>query len=216
LVTDFSSARSQLVGYLRHEIKDERVLAAMTRVPREMFVPSGYWHAAYEDRPLPIGQGQTISQPLIVAMMTEALALEGNENVLEVGTGSGYQAAILAELARWVVTVERHPDLAQKAAETLEKLGYTNVEVQLAEAKLGWQHKAPYNAIVVSAGAPTVPKELLDQLAVGGRLIIPVGTRHEQSLLKVTKKEHDTAIQDLGACRWVPLIGQTAWSEETA
>jgi protein-L-isoaspartate(D-aspartate) O-methyltransferase len=214
LVTDFSSARSQLVDYLRREIKDERVLAAMTRVPREMFVPSGCWHAAYEDRPLPIGQGQTISQPLIVAMMTEALELKGDENVLEVGTGSGYQAAILAELAKCVVTVERHSELAQKATETLEKLGYTNVEVHLAEAKLGWQHKAPYNAIVVSAGAPTVPKELLDQLAVGGRLIIPVGTRHEQSLLKVTKKEHDTAIQDLGACRWVPLIGDTAWSEE--
>jgi len=216
LVTDFSSARSHLVDYLRREIKDERVLAAMTRVPREMFVPSGCWHAAYEDRPLPIGQGQTISQPLIVAMMTEALELEGDENVLEVGTGSGYQAAILAELAKCVVTVERHSELAQKATETLEKLGYTNVEVHLAEAKLGWRHKAPYNAIVVSAGAPTVPKELLDQLAVGGRLIIPVGTRHEQSLLKVTKKEHDTAIQDLGACRWVPLIGDTAWSEENA
>jgi len=216
LVTDFSSARSHLVDYLRREIRDERVLAAMTRVPREMFIPSGYWHAAYEDRPLPIGQGQTISQPLIVAMMTEALELEGGENVLEVGTGSGYQAAILAELAKWVVTVERHSDLAQKAAEILKKLGYINVEVHLAEAKLGWQHKAPYNAIVVSAGAPTVPKELLEQLAVGGRLIIPVGPRYEQNLLKVVKKEHDTAIQDLGPCRWVPLIADAAWSEENA
>jgi protein-L-isoaspartate(D-aspartate) O-methyltransferase len=215
LQPDFSLARSELVEHLRREIKDERVLAAMTRVPREMFVPSGYWHAAYEDRPLPIGQGQTISQPLIVAMMTEALELVGDENVLEVGTGSGYQAAILAELAKWVVTVERHSDLAQKAAETLQKLGYANVEVHLAEAKLGWQHRAPYDAIVVSAGAPTVPKDLLDQLAVGGRLIIPVGTRHEQNLLKITKKEHDTAIQDLGACRWVPLIGDTAWREES-
>ena len=216
MVTDFSSARSELIQHLRREVRDERVLAAMTRVPREMFVPSGYWHAAYEDRPLPIGHGQTISQPLIVAMMTEALELEGDENVLEVGTGSGYQAAILAELARWVVTVERHSELAQKAAETLQKLGYANVEVHLAEAKLGWQHKAPYDAIVVSAGAPTVPKDLLDQLAVGGRLIIPVGPRHEQNLLKVVKKEHDTAIQDLGPCRWVPLIGDTAWSEENA
>ena len=214
MATDFSSERSHLVEYLRREIKDERVLTAMTRVPRELFVPSGYWHAAYEDRPLPIGQGQTISQPLIVAMMTEALELQGDENVLEVGTGSGYQAAILAELAKWVVTVERHSELAQKAAETLKLLGYINVEVHPAEAKLGWQHKAPYNAIVVSAGAPTVPKELLEQLAVGGRLIIPVGTRHEQTLLKVTKREHDTAIQDLGACRWVPLIGDTAWREE--
>jgi protein-L-isoaspartate(D-aspartate) O-methyltransferase len=216
LLTDFSSARSQLVDFLRREIRDERVLAAMSRVPRELFVPSGYWHAAYEDRPLPIGQGQTISQPLMVAMMTEALELDGDENVLEVGTGSGYQAAILAELARWVVTVERHSELAQKASETLKKLGYANVEVHLAEAKLGWQPKAPYNAIVVSAGAPTVPEDLLDQLAVGGRLIIPVGPRYEQNLLKVVKKEHDTTIEDLGPCRWVPLIGDAAWSEENA
>jgi len=215
VVTDFSLARHQLVDYLRREIRDKRVLAAMSRVPREMFVPSGYWHAAYEDRPLPIGQGQTISQPLIVAMMTEALELEGEENVLEVGTGSGYQAAILAELSRWVVTVERHSELAQKASENLQKLGYANVEVHLAEAKLGWPPKAPYNAIVVSAGAPTVPKDLLGQLAVGGRLIIPVGPRYEQNLLKVTKKEHDTTIEDLGPCRWVPLIGDAAWSEES-
>ena len=215
MVTDFSLARHRLVDYLRREIRDKRVLAAISRVPREMFVPSGYWHAAYEDRPLPIGQGQTISQPLIVALMTEALELEGEENVLEVGTGSGYQAAILAELARWVVTVERHSELAEKAAETLKKLGYANVEVHLAEAKLGWPPKAPYNAMVVSAGAPTVPKDLLDQLAVGGRLIIPVGPRYEQNLLKVVKKEHGTAIEDLGPCRWVPLIGDAAWSEES-
>jgi len=215
VVTDFSLARHQLVDYLRREIRDKRVLAAISRVPREMFVPSGYWHAAYDDRPLPIGQGQTISQPLIVAMMTEALELGGEENVLEVGTGSGYQAAILAELARWVVTVERHSELAEKAAETLKKLGYANVEVHLAEAKLGWPPQAPYNAMVVSAGAPTVPKDLLDQLAVGGRLIIPVGPRYEQNLLKVVKKEHGTAIEDLGPCRWVPLIGDAAWSEES-
>lgn len=214
MVTDFSSARSELVAYIRREVRDERVLSAILRVPREMFVPSSYWHAAYDDRPLPIGHGQTISQPLIVAMMTEALDLEGNENVLEVGTGSGYQAAILAELARWVVTVERHAELAQKAAEVLKKLGYTNVEVHLAEAKLGWEHKAPYNAIVVSAGAPTVPQDLLDQLAVGGRLIIPVGPRYEQNLLKVVKRERDTVIEDLGPCRWVPLIGASAWNDE--
>jgi len=214
LVTDFSLARHQLVDHLSREVRDKRVLAAMSRVPREMFVPSGYWHAAYEDRPLPIGQGQTISQPLIVAMMTEALELEGGENVLEVGTGSGYQAAILAELAHWVVTVERHNELAEKATETLKKLGYANVEVHLAEAGLGWPPKAPYNAMVVSAGAPAVPRQLLDQLAVGGRLIIPVGPRYEQNLLKVVKKEHDTSIEDLGPCRWVPLIGEAAWTEQ--
>ncbi|MDM8000412.1 MAG: protein-L-isoaspartate(D-aspartate) O-methyltransferase [Dehalococcoidia bacterium] len=214
MATDFSLARHELIEHLRREVRDERVLTAMARVPREMFVPTSYWGAAYEDRPLPIGHGQTISQPLIVAMMTEALELEGDENVLEVGTGSGYQAAILAELARWVVTVERHRDLADKAAETLRKLGYTNVEVHLAEARLGWPLKAPYDAIVVSAGAPSVPKDLLDQLAIGGRLVIPVGSRYEQNLLKVVKKEHGTTTQDLGPCRWVPLIGESAWSND--
>lgn len=213
---DFSLERHQLVEHLRREVRDKRVLAAMSRVPREMFISSSYWHAAYEDRPLPIGHSQTISQPLIVALMTEALELEGHENVLEVGTGSGYQAAILAELARWVVTVERHSELAQKAVETLRKLGYSNVEVHLAETKLGWQQKAPYDAIVVSAGAPTVPKDLLDQLDVGGRLIIPVGPRYEQNLLKVVKREHDTIIEDMGPCRWVPLVGDAAWNEEGA
>ena len=214
MATDFSSARFQLIEHLRHEIRDEQVLAAMTRVPREMFVSSSHWDSAYDDRPLPIGQGQTISQPLIVAMMTEALELERTDNVLEVGTGSGYQAAILAELARWVVTVELRPELARRAAETLSRLGYTNVEVHVAEAKLGWQQKAPYNAIVVSAGAPNIPQDLLDQLAVGGRLVIPVGSRYEQSLLKITKRERDIITEDLGPCRWVPLIGDAAWSEE--
>ncbi len=216
MVTDFSAERSHLVEFLRREIRDERVLAAVGRVPREMFVGSSQWPSAYEDRPLPIGRGQTISQPLIVAMMTEALDLEGPEKVLEVGTGSGYQAAILAELARWVVTVERHGELASKAAETLDKLGYRNIEVHLAEATLGWVRQAPYDAIVVSAGAPAVPEELLDQLAVGGRLIIPVGPRYEQILVKIVKREHETTMENLGPCRWVPLIGDAAWSEQDA
>jgi protein-L-isoaspartate(D-aspartate) O-methyltransferase len=216
LVTDFSAERSHLVEFLRREIRDERVLAAVGRVPREMFVGSSQWPSAYEDRPLPIGRGQTISQPLMVAMMTEALDLEGPEKVLEVGTGSGYQAAILAELARQIVTVERHGELARKAAETLDKLGYRNIEVHLAEATLGWPLQAPYDAIVVSAGAPRVPRELLDQLAVGGRLVIPVGPRYEQNLLKIVKTEHDATVEDLGPCRWVPLIADAAWSEQDA
>jgi protein-L-isoaspartate(D-aspartate) O-methyltransferase len=216
LVTDFSAERSHLVEFLSREIRDERVLAAVGRVPREMFVGSSQWPSAYEDRPLPIGRGQTISQPLMVAMMTEALDLEGPEKVLEVGTGSGYQAAILAELARQIVTVERHGELARKAAETLDKLGYRNIEVHLAEATLGWPLQAPYDAIVVSAGAPRVPRELLDQLAVGGRLVIPVGPRYEQNLLKIVKTEHDATVEDLGPCRWVPLIADAAWSEQDA
>jgi protein-L-isoaspartate(D-aspartate) O-methyltransferase len=212
LVTDFSTERYRLVEFLHREIRDERVLGAMGRVPREMFVPSSQWPSAYDDRPLPIGHGQTISQPLIVAMMTEALDLEGPEKVLEVGTGSGYQAAVLAELARWVVTVERHAELARNAAETLQRLGYRNVEVHVAGAFLGWPSQGPYDAMVVSAGAPRVPQELLDQLAAGGRLIIPVGSRYEQNLLKVVKTEHGTTMEDLGPCRWVPLIGDAAWS----
>ncbi len=213
MATDFSTERYHLVEFLRREIRDERVLAAMGRVPREMFVPTSQWPSAYDDRPLPIGRGQTISQPLMVAMMTEALDLEGPEKVLEVGTGSGYQAAILAELARFVVTVERIAELARKAEETLQKLGYNNIEVHLAGPTLGWPEQAPYDAIVVSAGAPRVPQDLVDQLAAGGRLVIPVGSRYEQNLLKVIRRQHDTITQDLGPCRWVPLIGEGAWTE---
>jgi protein-L-isoaspartate(D-aspartate) O-methyltransferase len=210
----FAVARLKLVDHLRREVKDERVLRAMSMVPREVFLPRTQWHVAYEDRPLPIGAGQTISQPLIVAMMTEALGLKGGEKVLEVGTGSGYQAAILAELAEWVVTVERHHELEAKARETLAKLGYVNVEVHLAEPMLGWHQKAPYDAIIVSAGAPRVPQELLDQLVNGGRMVIPVGSRHEQSLLRVVREDGGTAVQDLGPCRWVPLVGEGAWDED--
>ncbi len=211
---DFATARAELVGFLRREIKDEKVLSAMGQVPRELFVSSAYQQAAYDDRALPIDSGQTISQPLIVAMMTEALELSGKEKVLEIGTGSGYQAAILAELAQWVITVERHPKLAEKAKRVLDKLGYTNIEVHLAERTLGWRRGAPYEAIIVAAGAPKVPQELLKQLANGGRLVIPVGSRHEQDLLKVTKHNHEIITRNLGPCRWVPLIGEEAWGGE--
>lgn len=211
---DFAASRAALIEHLRYEIKDEKVLSAMGHVPRELFVSSAHQQAAYEDRPLPIDLGQTISQPLIVAMMTEALELSGKERVLEIGTGSGYQAAILAELAHWVVTVERHELLVKKAKEVLDKLGYTNIEVHLAERKLGWCQGAPYDAIIVTAGAPKVPQELLDQLAPGGRLVIPVGSRYEQNLIKVVKRNDEIATQSLGPCRWVPLIGEEAWGEE--
>ena len=190
------------------------MLKAMRKVPREMFVPPAYQYAAYEDKPLPIDLGQTISQPLIVAMMTEALELTGKEKVLEIGTGSGYQAAILAELARWVVTVERHQELVEKAKGVLERLGYTNIEVYQAETTLGWRQGAPYEAIIVTAGAPRVPQEFLDQLVPGGRLVLPVGSRYEQDLLKIIKGEPKIITQNLGPCRFVPLIGEGAWSEE--
>lgn len=206
--------REKLIEHLRQEISDERVLNVMARVPRELFVPSSSRHLAYEDRPLPIGEGQTISQPFIIALMTQALELLGSEKVLELGTGSGYQAAILAEIARQVITVERLPSLANTARRTLKKLGYINVQVHLAERTLGWRAEAPYDAIMVTAAAPSIPQELLDQLVVGGRLVIPVGSRWEQDLLQVTKQKEGFTVKNLTPCRFVPLIGEEAWNEE--
>ena len=210
---DFVAARARLAESLSIEIKDERVLAAMSRVPRECFVPSGEQHLAYEDAPLPIGFDQTISQPYIIAIMTEALELKGNDKVLEVGTGSGYQAAILAELARLVITTERLHTLADTARRVLDGLGYTNIRVHLAEETIGWPGEAPYDAIIVTAGAPRVPADLLAQLAFGGRLIIPVGSRYVQELYKVTRRRKRNVIHNLGGCRFVPLIGKDAWEE---
>lgn len=211
---DFEAARAQLIEQLTDSIKDEKVLSAMSRVPRELFVPPDERQWAYEDRPLPIGFGQTISQPFIIALMTSLLELTGKEKVLEVGTGSGYQAAILAELARLVITVERLPVLAEAAKRTLDSLGYRNIRVYLAEPALGWQIDAPYDAILVTAGAPGVPDSLLSQLAIGGRMVIPVGSRYEQDLYKITKKKGKNIIQNLGGCRFVSLIGEDAWTEE--
>lgn len=214
LTMDFEAARASLVEHLSTEIKDERVLAVMRTIPRELFVPPESRHLAYEDSPLPIGYGQTISQPFIIALMTEALELTGSEKVLEVGTGSGYQAAILAKLARSVVTTERLPPLAETAKQVLDSLGYTNIEVHLAEETLGWQGGAPYDAIMVTAAAPMVPSDLLAQLAIGGRLVIPVGSRYVQQLYKITKGRKKNTIQNLGGCRFVSLIGKDAWEEE--
>jgi protein-L-isoaspartate(D-aspartate) O-methyltransferase len=211
---DFEAARAELIEHLSTEIKDERVLAAMRSIPRECFVPPESQHLAYEDRPLPIGYDQTISQPFIIALMTEALELTGKEKVLEVGTGSGYQAAILAELARFVVTTERIKPLAKTAKKVLDKLGYTNVEVYLAEETLGWQREAPYDAIMVTAAAPKVPTDLMAQLDIGGRLVIPVGSRYIQELYKITRGRKKNTIRNLGGCRFVSLIGRGAWEEE--
>jgi len=213
-IMDFEAARARLVEHLSTEVKDERVLAAMARVPRERFVPPQSQHMAYADMPLPIGLEQTISQPFIVALMTEALELTGNEKVLEVGTGSGYQAAILAELARLVVTTERLPALAKAAKNVLGSLGYTNIKVHVTGEDLGWQREAPYDAIVVTAGAPRVPVDLLNQLTFGGRLVIPVGSRYTQELYKITRYKKENIIENLGGCRFVSLIGKDAWEEE--
>ena len=198
---------------LSQEIRDKRVLSAMARVPRERFVSPDYYYAAYEDMPLSIGFGQTISQPFIVALMTQALKLKGDEKVLELGTGSGYQTAILAGLVKWVVSIERVPQLANSARQVLDKLGYTNIEIHTAVEALGWPDGAPYDAIIVTAGAPRVPDALLEQLALGGRMVIPVGSRWEQDLLRVTRRKKGNVVENLGGCRFVPLIGKDAWEE---
>jgi protein-L-isoaspartate(D-aspartate) O-methyltransferase len=210
---DFAAARAKLSAQLRKKIKDERVIKAISRVPRELFVPLEVQHLAYADMPLPIGFDQTISQPYIVALMTEALELSSNQKVLELGTGSGYQTAILAELAKFVVTTERVPALAEGAKTVLTSLGYSNIEVHLAAETLGWLEGAPYEAILVTAGAPCLPPDLLAQLTIGGRLVIPIGSRYEQELCKVTKQERKNVIENLGGCRFVPLIGKGVWEE---
>ena len=211
---DYQAARDNLVRSLRVEVRDERVLAAFGQVPRERFVPPELQRNAYDDRPLPIGHGQTISQPLMVAIMLQALLLRGDEKVLEVGTGSGYQAALLSRLAREVVSVERVPELTAAAARRLAELGYHNVRVLLARATLGWPEEAPYDAIIVAAGAPEVPASLVDQLALGGRMAVPVGGRRIQQLVRVSKSERGTTMERLGECRFVPLIAtKEGWSE---
>ena len=207
------AARTRLLEGLKHEIRDRRVLSAIAHVPRELFVSSDYYYAAYEDMPLSIGFGQTISQPFIVALMTQALKLKGDEKVLELGTGSGYQAAILASLAKRVVSIERIDKLADSARKVLDKLGCKNVEIHSAGETLGWPEGAPYDAIMVTAGAPHIPDILVEQLTLGGRMVIPVGSRWEQDLLMVTKRKRKNLVKSLGGCRFVPLIGPGVWEE---
>jgi protein-L-isoaspartate(D-aspartate) O-methyltransferase len=213
-IMDFEAARAELIRQLGAEIKNKRVLEAMGAIPRELFVPPESHQLAYADKPLPIGYGQTISQPFIIALMTEALELTGREKVLEIGTGSGYQAAILAQLAKRVITTERVKPLANRAKKLLAELGYKNIEVHLAEETLGWRREAPYDAIMATAAAPKVPPELIAQLAIGGRLVIPVGSRYVQELYKITRGRKKNKIDDLGGCRFVSLIGRGAWEEE--
>ena len=208
---DFEATRAELIKQLSTEIKDKRVLAAMARIPREKFVPEENRYLSYEDGPLPIGWEQTISQPYIIALMTEALELKGNEKVLEIGTGSGYQAAILAELAKSVISVERVTALAESARKALDSLVYKNIELYIAKETLGWPEKAPYDAIMVTAAAPNIPDDLLAQLAIGGRMVIPAGSRYVQELYKVTRQKDKNRVQNLGGCRFVALLGKGAW-----
>jgi protein-L-isoaspartate(D-aspartate) O-methyltransferase len=192
-------------------VKDENVLAAMRTIPRHLFVEQAFEDQAYSDYPLPIGQKQTISQPFMVGFMTAALELKKNEKVLEVGTGSGYQAAILSLLVDRVYTVERIADLARKARRLFDQLRLVNVNLRVTDGTFGWEEQSPFDAIMVTAGAPEIPANYLEQLADGGRMVIPVGDRDSQSLKKVTRTGADFVTETLLDCRFVPLIGKKGW-----
>lgn len=217
-MTDYSKQREQMVEHqiVARGVRSEAVLNAMRKVPREKFLPAGEAGYAYDDSPLPIGSGQTISQPYIVAYMVEALNLEGGERVLEIGTGSGYAAAVLAEIAHEVYTVERLEALADSAAALLQQLGYDNVQIRHGDGTLGWLDHAPYDGIVVTAGGPVVPETLKLQLKIGGRLVIPVGIyRGYQELVRVTRLSETKfeRVDLIGVC-FVPLIGGQGWSSK--
>ena len=214
-VLDYHMARERMVKtqLIPRGINDKRVLQAMGKIPRDRFIEEALKGEAYNDHPLPIGHKQTISQPYIVALMTEAIELTGNERTLEIGTGSGYQTAILAELSEKVYTVERIKSLLVKSRNILAELGYNNILFKAFDGTLGWKEYEPYDAIIVTAGAPNVPQPLLDQLAEGGRLIIPVGNRFSQELIKMTKKRGRYIQKNLGGCRFVDLIGVHGWKD---
>jgi len=216
-MNDYHLARRKMVEQqLRARgIRDERVLEAMGKVPRHAFIEQALLHEAYSDHPLPIGEQQTISQPYIVALMTEALQLTGEENVLEIGTGSGYQTAILAELSYRVFTIERIRSLLTRSRQIIEALNYHNVRYKLGDGSLGWAEEGPFDAIIVTAGAPEIPQPLIDQLAVFGRLVIPVGeSRGSQSLFRLVKTKNGSLTRsNLGGCRFVDLVGEHGWAQ---
>ncbi len=214
---NFEIARKRMVEtqLLGRGIKDRRVIEAILKVPRHAFVEEAMSAQAYSDSPLPIGERQTISQPYMVALMSELLELTGREKVLEIGTGSGYQAAILSLLCARVYTVERIPALASKARKVLDSLGYANVNVKVDDGTLGWESEAPFDAIMVTAGSPDVPPGLVDQLAPGGRLVIPVGNQFSQVLVRIRKREDGSLVEEQSVgCRFVRLVGKFGWSSE--
>ena len=212
---DFSLARERMVKnqLIPRSIKDERVLEAMGKIPRHLFIEEALAGEAYNDHPVPIGEKQTISQPYIVALMTETLELKGDENTLEIGTGSGYQTAILAELSSRVYTVERIKSLLVNARKLLAELRYSNILFKAFDGTLGWNEYAPFDAIMVTAGAPSLPGPLMDQLADNGRMIVPVGDRYSQELIKVIRKGNSLEQENLGGCRFVNLIGVHGWPD---
>jgi protein-L-isoaspartate(D-aspartate) O-methyltransferase len=214
---DFSVARRRMVEQqiIARGIQDQRVLDAMLKVPRHLFVEAGLQSHAYSDASLPIGHKQTISQPYMVAAMSAALALQGQERILEIGTGSGYQTAILAMLAKRIYSIERLPVFAGRARKVLDQLAVSNVNIKVGDGTVGWKDQAPFDGILVAAGAPDVPSEFLQQLAVGGRLVLPVGDRQEQMLLRVTRLEDGHFEREqLMVCRFVPLIGELGWQSD--
>ncbi len=195
-------------------ISDERVLRAMEKVPRDKFVPQDYQESAHSDRPLPIGEGQTVSQPYMVGIMTQCLGLKGEERVLEIGTGSGYQSAVLMELARELFTIERIPSLGERAKSVLSELSYDRFHLKIADGTKGWPEEAPFDGIIVTAGAPDIPETLVGQLSEGGRLVIPVGSRFSQKLYRCSKKGKSYIKEENTMCVFVPLIGEFGWDDE--
>jgi len=213
---DFPKARLKMVEeqIASRGIEDAKLISAMKKIPRHLFVEEALQNQAYSDHPLPIGEKQTISQPYMVAMMTEALLLTGKEKVLEIGTGSGYQTAILGELSEKVFSIERIRSLAIRARKLLYELGYFNVEIKIFDGTFGWMEESPFDAIIVTAGSPEIPQPLIEQLTMGGRLVIPVGDAFVQDLFRVTKTEKGVKKEDLGGCRFVKLIGKYGWENE--
>lgn len=214
---EFEAARREMVArqIAGRGIQSPRVLQAMSSVPRHLFVPPEHVSKAYADEPLPIGEGQTISQPFMVAAMADALSLDDHGRVLEIGAGSGYQAAVLSLLAREIIAVETQPALAAAARERLPRLGYNNVRIEVGDGSLGWPSEAPYDAILVTAAAPAVPPPLLEQMADGGRLVLPVGPAEHQDLIRLVNRAGRISQETLFACRFVPLLGRYGWRQSS-
>ena len=215
LIQSYAGQRRKMVEeqLVERGVKNLSVLEAMSRVPRHLFAQDSLQHRAYGDTPLPIGENQTISQPYIVGAMTEALALKGEERVLEIGTGSGYQTAIIAELCRQVFTIERLNNLSRKAQNILESLNYMNIVFKMFDGTYGWPDQAPFDAILITASAPEIPDSLVKQLGDGGRLVAPIGGADKQKLVVLTKKGDRVSRRDLGHCKFVPLIGKYGWPQ---
>lgn len=211
----YTDARMRMVEeqLIRRDITDQRVLDAVRRVKRHLFVDQKYWDRAYDDTPLAIPCSQTISQPYMVALMTQLIQPSPDKTVLEIGTGSGYQTAILAETCRWVFSVERHPELASQTELLLRQLGYHNIEINVGDGSLGWPEKAPFDAIIVTAAAPEIPERLVEQLVDKGKLVIPVGSQYRQQLQLVLKRGDSYITKTICGCVFVPLIGQGGWAE---